>query len=373
VNRSGVALGIFALGLFAAATVVAHRRDSDRAAQRARGVAGTGPDGYAGLWRWAEATGRGPLRVEAGGAAPESAVWILAAPDAALGPDEARALVDHVRSGGLAVWALGKEPEPELEAALRLERDPRRTRLPDELPSTAPLSSPHPLFRHLTLRSRCEPLTSEVAGAIEVAGTPDCTAALSVPLGRGEVLVLAGDDLLANRTLALADHLAFWARASGRGPLAFDERRSGGPRGVLFGRLGLLLGQAALAAVLLTWAVLPRLVAVRPPPEPPSEEAAGYLRSLAALYRSARAEPDLARSAYDSLRERLWRRTAIPKGVPASEAVRALTARSPEAAQALAEAAAAVGRAQAGTADLLRLTRAAADLEAALSAAKRRR
>lgn len=368
-KRTGAALVVLALAAFAAATAVAHRRERDRMDRQARGVRGTGPDGYAGLWRWAEATGRSPLRVEAAAEVPATAVWILAAPDSALGPSAAQAVLGHARAGGLAVWALGSEPQPELEAALALHRRPGEARLAEV---SGPLA-PHPLFRRLALRSRCEPLESDLPGALPVAGERGCAIALSIPLGRGEVLVLASDDFLANRSIALEDHLAFWARAAGRGPLAFDERAASRPRGHLPLGLVLLLAQGALAAVLLAWAAFPRLGAVRPPPEPGPSPSAGYLRSLAVLYRRARAEPELVRSAYESLRERLWRRAGVPERAPDEEAVRALAALSPEASRALAEAASAERGAGARASDLLRVTRAASDLEVALSAAKRRR
>jgi hypothetical protein len=370
VRRTGAALALLSLGAFAAATVATHRRESEEAARHARGVAGTGPDGFAGLWQWAETTGRAPLRIGSDAEVPKGAVWILAAPRARLGAADAGAFLDHARAGSLAVWALGPEPQPELEARLAFRRDPLHARLA----ATAGPLVPHPLFRGLALRSRCEPMESGVPGAVALAGDRPCTIALSVPVGSGEVLVLAGDDLLANRAIGSADHLALWARAAGRGVLAFDERWLAGrpPRG-LPANLALLLAQAAFATLLFGWAVLPRLGAVRVPEALSSASGpAGYLRSLAALYRRARAEPQLVRAALESLRERLRQRAGIPRTLSDVEAVRALAARSPEASQAFAEAASAERGATAGTADLLRVTRAAFDVEAALDAVKRR-
>jgi len=374
VKRLGAALALAALAAFSAATAVAQRRDAAAAARRARGVEGTGPAGSAALYRWAASTGRGPLRVAGEGAVAPGAVWVLAAPAAPLGPGEAEAFLAHVRAGGLAVWALGPEPQPELAARLGLSVDPLRAR--SGLPQS-PLA-PHPLFRGLSLRGACQPMASTLAGALPVAGADagalPCTAVFSIPVGRGEVLVLAGDDLLANRAVGDADHLAFWARVAERGPLAFDERylgaRSGPgvPRGIV-----VLLAQAALAAALAGWALLPRFGAVRPPPaEDVATGAAGYLTSLAALYGRARAEPELVRTALASLRARARERAGVPRDRPDAEVARFLARKSPEAARAFAAAAVAGAASAAGRAELVRITQASADLEAALGRRARR-
>jgi len=371
VRRELAAAALLALAGFAAATALLHRREVDAAHRLAPGADGTGPEGAAGLWRWAESTGRGPLRVEDGERAPRGAVWILGEPPGPLGDAEAAAFVDHARSGGLSVWALSSSPQPALAGLLGLRRGPASAR------GETTALAPHPLFRGLTLYGRCGELQSAVPGALPVAGQErsgaPCVSALSVPVGRGEVLVLAGRDLLANATVARGDNLEFWARAAEGGPLAFDERRrAGGALPSLPAGLLAIAGQAALALGLIAWSVLPRLGSIRACAEPGERGTEHYLQSLAALYRRARAEPELVRAAHAELRERLRDRAGIPRALSTAEAARLLERRSPAAAAALEEVAAAAERASsAGPSDLLRVARAASAVEAALSPSAR--
>ncbi len=372
-RRVGAALALAALAVFAAASAVAHRREAGAMARFARGVEGTGPRGSAALYRWAASTGRTPMRVAGDDAVPAGAVWILDGPAAPLGPGESEDLLAHAREGGLVVWALGPEPQPELEKRLRLRRDARRAQTGQRQLAIAP----HPLFRGLSPRGRCEPMESRVPGALAVAGidggAEPCAAALSIPVGLGEVVVLAGGELLANRSVGEADGLAFWARVAARGPLAFDERHLAGRPGPRLPRgLWTLLVQAALATLLAGWAFLPRFGAVRPPPPERAPGTTGYLGSLGELYRRAGAEPELVRSALESLRARVRERAGIPRNQPDAEVARWLARRSPEASRAFAAAAAAGAASRAGVAELVRVTQAAADLETALAARGRR-
>jgi len=129
--------------------------------------------------------------------------------------------------------------------------------------------------------------------------------------------------------------------------------------------LALLAGQLLAAGAALAWARGRRLGAIRPAPAPPGERTArAYLASLAALYRRAGAEAELAAQAWRALRRRVDRRFGVPARLTDAEAARRVSSRSPAAALALARGGAALAAGGAGV--LLRVTRAAADAEAAL-------
>jgi hypothetical protein len=112
-----------------------------------------------------------------------------------------------------------------------------------------------------------------------------------------------------------------------------------------------------------------RLGAVRPPPTSGAGQTArDYLASLAALYQRTGDEAELAAQAWATLRRRLERASGVPARLPDAEAARRLSARAPAAAMSLARGSAALAVGGAGL--LLRVTRAAADVEAGLGAAR---
>jgi hypothetical protein len=271
---------------------------------------------------------------------------------------------------------MGQErTQPELERRLRVSR---REAGPGGALSAARVTAlaPHPLFRGLALRSGGSAGESSLPEALPVAGRGDeqgrlAAAALSLRRGRGEVLVLAGTDLLENFRIAEGDNLSLWARAARRGPVAFDERFLA-PRGASAPpssrALAALALQALFAALCLFWARGRRLGAVRPPPPPQAlRTAADYLASLGVLYRRAGAEPELMRASFRRLRQELWRRAGIPAAVPDEEVEGRLARSAPAAAPAFRRAADLSLRAEAaGPAELLSLTRAVAEVEAGL-------
>jgi hypothetical protein len=195
---------------------------------------------------------------------------------------------------------------------------------------------------------------------------------VSVPLGRGEVLLLGSPALLENGSLAAADHLSLWVRLAARGPITFDERwllpagaAAPSPRLPL-----LMAGQAALVAALLLLALGLRHGAIRPPPAPGALRSTGdYLASLAALTRRAGAEEALAAASWSRLRRRLERRAGVPALLPIEAAAARLEGRAPAAAEALRRGEAA--RLRSGPGHLLAVTRAAAEVEAGLDAPRR--
>jgi hypothetical protein len=361
-----------AAGVVLAAAIAAVALGRDRAPEDSRFASAdnAGPHGAAALWEWLEDTGHRPLR---GPPYSPRAVPIVPAPPAALAAGEVEALLAHARAGGLVIWAAGAPgSQPQLARLLRVTR----THGEREPEAAAPLA-PHPLVDGLALSVSGASVESEAPGALPVAGGPGFTSVLSIPVGRGEVLVLAGADLLENRRIERGDNLLFWARVSDRGRPAFDEEHwiaLPPPRAT--SSLGLLLfgAQAVLAALALGWARGRRLGAVRPPAPPAaSRTAADYLASLGSLYRRARAERELGSAAWAAHRLRLQRRAGIAARLPDAGAAARLQALSPEAAGAFREAAGIARRGAASPGELLDLVRASARAEELLRRAGERR
>jgi len=186
------------------------------------------------------------------------------------------------------------------------------------------------------------------------------------------VIVLSGPEALENERIGEADAVSFLVRLGGRGPLAIDERflaPADGPAPPSRRALALLAAQALLGAAVLLAALAPRLGPIRPPPpEGGGRSTRDYLASLAALYRRAGAEPELARSAWRAFRRRLEARAGIPARLPDAEAARLLAARSSPAARAVLRGSVALGRRR----PLLAVGQAAAEAEEALGFWRRR-
>ncbi len=356
---------VAAAAVVAAGAIAGQRRAREAGVSPLPSVENPAPRGLAAARAFLAETGRPAVRLSsAGDTPPARAVVLLAAPGAALDGADADALLAHVRAGGTLVWMAGRAAQPAL--ARRLEA--RVAWGGGE--RTAVALAPHPLFVGLTLPAGGGAVASGRPGALAVAGGEGFTSAVSVPLGSGEVILLAGTAPLSNAHLAEADAASFLARLRARGPIAFDERwlvprdsapwRSGGALAVI-----LVGGQAILAAAVLVLARGRRLGAVRPPPPAAGGRTArDYLASLAELYRRAGAEDDLARAAWASLRRNLEGRAGIPARLPGADARARLARRSGDAADALARGEAALARGGRGV--LLAVTRAAADVEGAL-------
>jgi hypothetical protein len=365
VNRAGLLLaGLLGLALLVFAVVATPPR-GDPGLARLPSADSTGRPGMAAAARWLAATHRPFRRLAPGQDDPgPGETWLLLAPAAPLDEREVSALLDHADAGGLVVWALGpggEAEQPTLARRLAARRIPGR-----EERSVGPPAD-HPLFEGLTLRAGGAGVRAEVPGARPVLGETERPAAVAIPRGRGELLLLAGPELLDNGHVGEGDALSLWVRLAARGPLAFDERhlrraaaggRAGPPPGTA------LALQAALVVLLLAAALWPRLGAVRPPPA----EAAGrttrdYLASLAELYRRAGAEPELAAEAWRRVRSRLEARSGVGAALPAEVAARRIGARIPGAVEPLLRGEAALARGGPGL--LLEVARAAADVEAA--------
>jgi hypothetical protein len=357
-----------AVALVAAGAIVGQRRAREAEVSPLPSVDSTAPRGLAAAWAFLAATRRPAVRLSSPeDAPPPGAVVLLAAPAAALDGAEADALLAHVRAGGTLLWMAGRTAQPALVRRL----DARALTAGGERIATA--LAPHPLFAGLSLPVSGGLVMSGREGAIAVAGGESFTSAVSIPLGAGEAILLTGSAPLSNARLGEGDAASFLVRLAARGPIAFDERWLL-PRDALASQsrtalaLAVLGAQAVLAAAVFVAARARRLGAIRPPPpEARGRTARDYLASLAALYRRAGAEDELARAAWAALRRELERRAGIPARLPAAEA-RALLARRSAAAVAAAEA---LGRgdaalARGGRGALLAVTRAAADVERAL-------
>lgn len=352
-----------ALALVGAGAALGQQRAREREASPLPSASSTGPHGLAAARMFLAATGRAPVRLAGEGEAPPPrAVVLLAGPRSALGHDDVAALLAHARAGGTVVWMAGPVRQPALERALSVRA------IGGGAPRTAVPLAPHPLFAGLSLPAGSGAVVGGPAEALAVLGAGPAVAALSIPAGRGELLVLSGSEPLENARLAEGDGVSLLTRLAARGPVAFDERwlaaREAPPSPARTGLVASAL-QAAVATALLLAARGRRLGAVRPPPpEGSGRTARDYLASLAALYRRAGAEGELARETWRRARRVLERRAGIPAGLSAADAGARLARRAPAAADAFARGEAAALRGGAGA--LLEASRAAHDLERAL-------
>jgi len=363
---AGAALAA-ALALVAAGSAVGQRREAERTLSPYPSAESTGARGLAAARAFLLARGHAAPRLSPGDghAPPPGAVVLVAAPAAPLDGPAADALLAHAAAGGTVVWAAGAVPQPALAARLRATASPapgRGGRLAGPL-------EPHPLFDGLALPAGEGTVASALPGAREVCGARGRPSAVAVPLGRGEVILLAGPEPLENGRLAEADALSFLVRLAARGPVTFDERwllpreAAAGPPPAL----ALLAGQALLAAAVLVVARGRRLGAIRPPPAARSRTTGDHLASLAALYRRAGGEGELAAAAWSAARRRLERRAGIPARLGDAQALALLRARAPSAAEPF-ERGAAARAAAPGAERLVAVVRAAADLDEALRA-----
>jgi hypothetical protein len=363
----GAILLVAALAVVGAASAVAQRRAREAEDSPLPSAASTGARGLAAARAFLAETGRPPLRLEDpdAGAPPPGATVLLAAPRAALSDDEGAALVAHAAAGATVVWMAGPVRQPALERRVGVRPVPGYG---DR--SSEPLA-PHPLLDGLRLPAGGGVVEGGGPGALPVlgaAGALDRAVGVSVAVGRGEVLVLAGPEPLQNDGLADGDGLSLLVRLATRGRVVFDERwlrPREASRGPGAGRgLALAAAQALLAAAVLLAARGRRLGAIRPPPpEGGGRTARDYLASLAVLYRRAGAEDELARAAWARARRRLERTAGVAARLSAGAAHARLAPRSPAAAEALLRGEAAV---RGGRGALGEALRAAHDLEAGL-------
>ncbi len=364
-SRRHVAVaGVLGVALLVAVVLASPPR-GDPALSRFPSTGSTRSPGVAAAARWLTATGRPHRRVVDDAAPPRAGeVWLLLAPAQALDEGEVSAVVDHASAGGVVVWALGEAAEARQPA---LARRLQARRLAGGGPGAGPGAGPHPLFDGLILPGAAGGVASDLPGARAVLGDADRPGAVAIPIGRGEVVLLPGPELLDNRHIGEGDALSLWVRLAARGPIAFDERhlRPAAPRPMEGSSPPVLLGlQLGLVVLLLAAAAWPRFGALRPPPPGGSGPTTGdYLVSLADLYRRAGAEPELASATWERLRRRLERDAGVAAGLPAEQAVRRLAQGAPAAAEAFRRGEEVLARGGPGL--LLAVARAVADVDAA--------
>lgn len=367
-RRAAPWLGLaLALALVGAGAAIGQRRAQERDASPLPSASSTAPGGLAAARLFLASTGRPPRRLaDPEDTPPRGAVLLLAAPRAALGDADVAALLAHVRAGGTLVWMAGPVRQRALERALSVRA------ASGDAPRTAVPVAPHPLLAGLELPAGSGAIVGGPPDGLAVLRAGDAVAGTSIPVGQGEVLVLSGPEPLENGRLAEGDALSFLTRLAGRGPIAFDERwlvaRGAAPSPTRAGLLAAAL-QAAAAAALLLAARGRRLGAIRPPPaEGSGRTARDYLVSLAALYRRAGAEDEIARATWQRARRVLERRAGIPARLSAPEARDRVARRSRAAAEALERGERA---ARGGAGALLETCRAAHDVVQAIGAGRR--
>lgn len=374
--RSWTALLVVAaaLGVLAAGTILLQARRGPEPS-RLPSAANPGPRGLAAGQEMLRA-GAVPVWTRAVGTptGPGGAVVIVAAPGAPLGPEDAAALLREADGGATVLVALGAARQPALLEALGLDYTP------GDAPRVSHGLAPHPLVGDLALPATAARLAVHRPGPLAISGDGDGATAVSVPAGRGEVVVLAGAEALENARILDPGALSLWTRlgALARGR---EGQRAGGA-GVVFDErflsppapppppssraLALLAGQLLAAGAALVWARGRRLGAVRPAPAARGDRTArAYLAALAALYRRTEAEEELAARAWIALRRRLDRRWAVPARLSDPDAARRISRRSPAAALAIVRGSTALTGGGRGV--LLRVARAAAEADEALA------
>jgi hypothetical protein len=351
-----------ALALVGAGATIGQQRARERESSPLPSASSTGPRGLAAARMFLAATGRHAVRLaDERDVPPRGAVVLLAAPRGALEDVDAAALLAHVRAGGTLVWMAGPGRQPALERTLSVRA------LASRAVRTAVPLAPHPLLAGLELPAGAGEVETGRPDALAVLGADALVTGLSLREGHGEVLVLSGTEPLENERIGEGDAVTFLTRLARRGPIAFDERwlvaRDAPPSRAARG-LAVAAIQALVAAAVLLLARTRRLGAIRPPAaEGSGRTARDYLVSLAALYRRAGAEEELAQETWLRARRALERRTGIPSRLAPAEAASRLARRSPAAAEAFARAQAALGS---GPGALLATCRAADDLRRAV-------
>ncbi|MGI5864613.1 MAG: DUF4350 domain-containing protein [Myxococcales bacterium] len=234
-------------------------------------------------------------------------------------------------------WETGPRPAPLLETEaldhglrklLERQSEPRDPTGAD----ATPWLPGGPLAGVRSLRVAADDgLETALGPAKALAGVDKTAFVLGLPVGEGEIVVLAGSDLAENRRLALGDNLRLWLNLAARGRLYFDEfhhtEEAPAGRGFL-AAFGPAMLQLLLCAGVLALAVGRRLGAPRPLRAARRRSQAEYLEQVAHLYGRASVDGELCGELYRSLRLALFEKLAISASLDDLEVARRLRARA---------------------------------------------
>ncbi|MCP3143360.1 DUF4350 domain-containing protein [Pyxidicoccus xibeiensis] len=262
---------------------------------------------------------------------------VLAAPQGrAVTQEEVLALDRFVQQGGTLVYLSSRElgkHQAALEDWLRLETGPLMpgssrglgSNLADAGGTTADVWLAVGPLRHLSaLRvSQDRGLRMGHEDAMPLAGLGGAAAVWRWPLGKGEVYVLAGADLVENRRLELLDNLRFWDALAARGPLLFDEyHHQLAPPPPLSRGIWVFVAQVLAVGLLYVVARGTRFGAPRPLSIERHRSALEYVRSMGWLMRRAKVERELLPELDRALRQQMQERLGIPIGLSDADAAR---------------------------------------------------
>ncbi|WP_342374280.1 DUF4350 domain-containing protein [Myxococcus stipitatus] len=161
--------------------------------------------------------------------------------------------------------------------------------------------------------------------AIPLAGLGGAVAVWRVALGRGEVYVLAGADLMENRRLELLDNVRFWSALASRGPLVIDEyHHQLAPPPPLSRGIWVFAAQVLAVAGVYALSRGTRFGEPRPLLVEKHRSALEYVRSMGWLMRRAKVEKELLPELDKSLRQQLQEHLGIPPDLEDTEAARRL-------------------------------------------------
>ena len=295
-------------------------------------VANAGPKGARVLLTWLSESGgqaeslAAPLTVIPAGVQ----VLVIAAPTArVVSGEEVKSIATFVDQGGTLIY-LAPRPvraQPELEKWLKLDD----VRVP--VPAAGPVgdvggmtidvdplqASLLPGVKQLRVSADTQ-LDVGAPDAVQVAGK-----ALWVrPLGKGQVWIAAGADVIENRRLDLNDNLQLWANLRSM-RIAFDEfhhSSEAAPR--WSANLWASLLQFIFVALLFVAARAPRLGPARPTLESAHRSSLEYVSSMGALMRRAGVEGELKLKLRERLRRLMQERLGIAIALSADEASRLL-------------------------------------------------
>jgi hypothetical protein len=253
---------------------------------------------------------------------------------------EVAALEAWVRGGGTLVYLAAREEQarqPHLEGWLRITQGPLLPPSSEGLPegerdlsgTTARVWVPAGATRGLeTFRVALDRgITVGLPEAVPVAGLKGAAVMWWVPLGEGEVYVLAGADLGENRRLELLDNLRFWDGLAARGPMAFDEyhhRVGADQEPASAWGLWVFAGQLLVGGLVYVVSRGTRFGPPRPLVRERHRSSLEYVQSLGWLARRSQVERELVPELGRQLRRVMHERLGIGLGLPEDEAARAL-------------------------------------------------